>query len=101
MWDILRDNPWLIIVGLALLIPIVGIVFGTTTRYLARVRQAELEANLKQDMLQRGMSAEEIRVVIEATSRRDEQSCARRSAVRQGMRQEMSQPSDAAGLTPS
>jgi hypothetical protein len=90
MWDILRDNPWLIVVGLGLLIPIFGIVFGTTTNYLARVRQAELEANLKQDMLQRGMSAEEIRMVIEATSRGKGKTCASESATRQGMRQEMS-----------
>src|SRR5215469_14904556 len=86
MLDLLRDKPWLIIVCLGLLIPILGIVFGTVTSYLARVRVAELEANLKQDMLQRGMSAEEIRIVIEATSRREGKTCARNS----GMRQEMS-----------
>jgi hypothetical protein len=90
MLELLGHNPWLIVVSLALLIPIFGIVFGTTTNYLARVRQAELEANLKQDMLQRGMSAEEIRMVIEATSRRDGRTCARRSAMRHGMWQEMS-----------
>ena len=82
--------PWLFVVCLALLIPIFGIVFGTTTNYLARVRQAELEASLKQDMLQRGMSAEEIRMVIEARSGRPEKECRRESALRQSMRQEMS-----------
>ena len=85
MWDILRENPWLIIVSLAFLIPIVGIVFGTVTSYLARVRQAELEANLKRDMLERGMTAEEIQMVIEATSRRDGKTCARGSVMRQEM----------------
>jgi hypothetical protein len=85
MWDILRHDPWLIVVGLAFLIPIVAIVFGATTSYLARVRQAELEANLKRDMLERGMMADEIRVVIEATSRRDGKTCARESAMRQEM----------------
>ena len=49
---------WLIVVSLGLLIPIFGIVFGTTTNYLARVRQAELEASLKHNMLEQGMTAE-------------------------------------------
>jgi hypothetical protein len=85
MLELLLNNPWLIVVSLALLIPIVGIVFGTTTSYLARVRQAELEASLKQDMLQRGMSAEEIRMVIEATASRKRKACKPESAFRQAM----------------
>jgi hypothetical protein len=85
MLDILSHDPRLIVVCLALLIPIVGIVFGTVTSYLARVRQAELEANLKRDMLERGMTAEEIRMVIEATSRREGKTCARGSVMRQEM----------------
>jgi hypothetical protein len=83
MTELLKENPWLIIVVLALLVPIFGIVFGTVTGYLARVRQAELEAGLKQDMLARGMSAEEIRTVIEASSHRKGKGCAPDSAVRQ------------------
>jgi hypothetical protein len=89
MLELLRHEPWLIFVVLGPLIPIVGIVFGTTTNYLARVRQAELEANLKQNMLEGGMSAEEIRMVIEATSRGKEKTCAPESGMRQSMRQEM------------
>src|SRR6516164_6794969 len=81
MLDLLRDKPWLIIVCLGLLIPILGIVFGTVTSYLTRVREAELEASLKQDMLQRGMSAEEIQMVIEATSRRKGKTCGHDSAM--------------------
>jgi hypothetical protein len=41
-------------------------------------------------MLQHGMSAEEIRMVIEATSRRDEKTRTPESGTRQSMRQEMS-----------
>ena len=89
MLELLRHEPWLIVVVLGLLIPIFGIVFGTITNYLARVRQADLEANLKQNMLERGMSAEEIRIVIEATSRGKGKTCGRGSAMRQGMEQEM------------
>ena len=70
MLDLLKENPWLIIVCLALLIPILGIVFGTVTGYLTRVRKAEIEASLKMEMLQRGMSAEEIKMVVEATPRK-------------------------------
>jgi hypothetical protein len=83
MLELLKENPWLIIVVLALLIPIVGIVFGTITHYLTVVRQAELEASLKHDMLQRGMSAAEIQMVIEATTQRKGKKCLTRSDVRQ------------------
>lgn len=75
MVELLRDNPWIIIPSLALLIPIFGIVFGTITNYLSAVRRAEIEASLKQDMLQRGMSAEEIKMVIEATGSRVKKLC--------------------------
>jgi hypothetical protein len=66
------------------------VVFGTVTSYLTRVREAELETSLKQDMLQRGMSAEEIQMVMEATPRRKGKACGHDSAMRQSMRQEMS-----------
>jgi hypothetical protein len=82
MLDLLRDNPWLVIVCMALLIPILGIVFGTVTSYLTAVRQAELDASLKQEMLQRGMSAAEIQMVIEATSVRKGKRCRQESYAR-------------------
>ena len=70
MWEVVRANPWLIIVCMALSIPILGIVFGTVTSYLTAVRRVELDASLKQEMLQRGMSAEEIKTVVKASSPR-------------------------------
>ncbi|MHB1421607.1 MAG: hypothetical protein ACYC3I_00140 [Gemmataceae bacterium] len=70
MLDLLKENPWLIIVCLALSIPILGIIFGTVTAHLTRVRKAEVEAGLKLEMIQRGMSAEEIKMVIEAMPRK-------------------------------
>jgi hypothetical protein len=82
MPEFLNDNPWLIIPSLALLIPIIGIMFGTVTSYLLRARQAELDAALKQDMLQRGMTAEEIRIVIEASPRRKGRRCSEAQADR-------------------
>jgi hypothetical protein len=75
MFDFLKDEPWLLVPCLALLIPIFGVIFGTITNYLSTVRRAELEASLKQDMLQRGMTAEEIKTVIEATSCRRGKIC--------------------------
>jgi hypothetical protein len=78
MLELLKENPWLIIVCLALLIPILGIIFGTVTGYLTRVRKAEIEASLKMEMLQRGMSAAEIKMVIEATPSK---SCKRKPAI--------------------
>jgi hypothetical protein len=81
MLEVIKDSPWLIVVGLAMLVPILGIVFGTITSYLSHVRQAELDASLKQEMLQRGMSAEEIKMVIEATPQRKGKRCTPESAV--------------------
>jgi hypothetical protein len=83
MIELLKDYPWLLPAALVFLIPIFGIVFGTTTNYLARVRQAELETSLKREMLQRGMSAEEIRIIIEATPRRKGKACGGESYHRQ------------------
>ncbi|HEY7327791.1 MAG TPA: hypothetical protein VH592_09135 [Gemmataceae bacterium] len=71
MLELLTREPWLIVVTLALLIPILGIIFGTVTGHLTRVRKAEIEASLKMEMLQRGLSAEEIKMVIEATPRKN------------------------------
>jgi hypothetical protein len=68
--EILRDNPWLIVIMLGVLVPLFGIVFGTLSSYFATVRKAEAEAALKQEMLQRGMSAEVIKMVIECTTPR-------------------------------
>jgi hypothetical protein len=69
MMQLLTENPWLVVIVLGCLIPICGIVFGTITKYLQNVRQAELDAGLKHEMLQRGMSAEDIAQVIQARSR--------------------------------
>jgi hypothetical protein len=70
VWDFdqfLFQYPWLIIVCMALLIPIVGIIFGSITDYLRKTRLAEIDAALKRDMLERGMNAEQIKMVLEAS----------------------------------
>jgi hypothetical protein len=69
MLELLTEHPYLIVIALGLLVPLMGIVFGTVTQYLQKTRQAELDASLKHAMLERGMSAEEIVMVLEASSR--------------------------------
>ncbi len=68
MTQFLFHHPWLIVVSLALLIPIVAIVVGTITDYLRKTRIAEIDAALKREMLEKGMTAEQIKVVLEASS---------------------------------
>ena len=75
MFEVFKDEPWLIIPVLALLIPILGVILGTITGCITSVRRAEIEAALKQDMLNRGMSAEEIKMVIEASGSRKGRGC--------------------------
>ena len=43
-------------------------VVSSVAHYWHKVRKAELEASLKQEMIQRGMSADEIKQVIEAST---------------------------------
>ena len=81
--ELIKEQPWLVVVVLAMAIPIISVVVGSITSYLARVHQAELDAGLKQEMLQRGMSAEEIKMVIEASSPSRGKNCKPDSAVRQ------------------
>jgi hypothetical protein len=61
----------LVAVAGGLLCAIVGILSGSWQK----VRKAEIAAALKQDMLNRGMSAEDIRTVMEAGSYRFGKSC--------------------------
>ncbi|HLN33480.1 MAG TPA: hypothetical protein VK395_37480 [Gemmataceae bacterium] len=75
MLELFSANPWLIVIVLGCLIPISAIVLGTVTTYLQKSRQAELDASLKHDMLQRGMSADDIVRVLEAGSGRRGKRC--------------------------
>ncbi|MBX9789909.1 MAG: hypothetical protein K2Y37_13410 [Pirellulales bacterium] len=64
----LLDNPWLTLAAIvaAVIVACVAIVF--VTDYLRQTRQAEIDAALKRDMLSRGMSAADIKTILEATS---------------------------------
>jgi hypothetical protein len=69
MLDIFSANPWLVAVGEVALVPLVGIVCISVLVFTRKVRLARFDFELKRDMLQRGLSAEEIRTVIEAGRR--------------------------------
>ena len=61
----------LIIIALALTSGIVKCI----ANQWRKIRQAEMEAALKQDMLNRGMSAQEIQTVLSASARDAKASC--------------------------
>jgi hypothetical protein len=63
-------NPWLVAVAeialVVLLCVVVGFVCISFNVCRRKVRLAQFDFELKRDMLQRGLSAEDIRTVIEA-----------------------------------
>jgi hypothetical protein len=64
--EIFSTNPWLVAVAEVALVPLVGIVCISVCVCTRKIRMARFDFELKRDMLQRGLSAEEIRTVIEA-----------------------------------
>src|SRR5262245_34552132 len=62
-----RCKPEDVLVFLVMLLSFVGAVTIFLAIQWRKVRLAEMEAVLKQDMLNRGMSAEEIRTVLESS----------------------------------
>ena len=69
MFDIFVANPWLVAVAMIAVVPLAGILCISLCVFTRKVRLARYDFELKRDMLQRGMSAEEIRTVIEAGRR--------------------------------
>ena len=68
--EIFSANPWLVAVAEIAFVPLVGVVVGIVCISFnvcrRKIRLAQFDFELKRDMLQRGLSAEEIRTVIEA-----------------------------------
>jgi hypothetical protein len=68
--EIFSANPWLVAVAEIALVPlictVVGIVCISVNVCRRKIRLAQFDFELKRDMVQRGLSAEEIRTVIEA-----------------------------------
>jgi hypothetical protein len=71
--EIFSANPWLVAVGEVALVPLVCVVVGilviSCNVCRRKIRLAQFDFELKRDMLERGMSAEDIRTVIEAGRR--------------------------------
>jgi hypothetical protein len=66
--ELFSANPWLVAVAEIALVPLVGIVCISVCVCTRKIRLARFDFDLKRDMLQRGLSAEDIRTVIEAGS---------------------------------
>jgi hypothetical protein len=68
--EIFSANPWLVAVAEVAFVPLVCVVVGIVCISFnvcrRKIRLAQFDFELKRDMLQRGFSAEEIRIVIEA-----------------------------------
>ena len=64
--ELFSANPWLVAVAEVALVPLVGIVCISICVCTRKIRLARFDFELKRDMLQRGLSAEDIRTVIEA-----------------------------------
>lgn len=68
MAEVFLHHPWLLacLLVAAVIVSCVALVF--ITEYLAKTRQSDNDAALKQDMLNRGLTAADIRTVLEANS---------------------------------
>lgn len=67
MYPIIAENPWLVVILVFAAIAIGCTAIVVITDYLRKTHQAEIDAALKHAMLERGMSATDIKKVLEAT----------------------------------
>jgi hypothetical protein len=75
MYDLLSNlNGWGLILFTAvaggLVFLLVSSIAGIVANYLLKIRESDNSTRLKQNMLDRGMSAEEIKTVLEAGVRK-------------------------------
>ena len=72
MYELLSKVDPGLLIGL---VSVVGGIVFIVMRVGLEIRRVELSAALKKDMLERGMTAEEIRIVMEAGSKNSERLC--------------------------
>lgn len=72
MFEILSANPWLIVLVLVAIVAIACTAIVFVTEYLRRTHQLELDAMLKRELVARGLSADDIKTILEATSDAEE-----------------------------
>ncbi len=68
MLQLISDHPWLLVCMLAAGVIVACVAIAVITDYLRKSHQSEIDASLKQDMLNRGMSAADIKTILEASS---------------------------------
>lgn len=68
MNEVLTAHPWLVVCMLVAFVIVACVAIVFVTEHLRKSRQAEIDATLKQQMLEAGMSAADIRTVLEASS---------------------------------
>jgi hypothetical protein len=68
MVELLTQEPWLVVCMLVALVIVSCVAIVFLTDYVRSSRQAEIDAGLKQLMIERGMSAAEIKIVLEANT---------------------------------
>jgi hypothetical protein len=68
MLQLFSDNPWLLVCILAAIVIVGCTAIALVTDYLRKSHQAEIDASLKHEMLSRGMSAADIKTVLESSA---------------------------------
>lgn len=68
MLQLFADNPWLMVCALASVVTVACTAIVFIVDHLRQSHQSEIDASLKHDMLNRGMSAADIKTVLEARS---------------------------------
>jgi len=68
MLQLFVDNPWLMVCALASGVTVACVAIVFIVDHLRQSHQSEIDASLKHDMLNRGMSAADIKTVLEARS---------------------------------
>jgi hypothetical protein len=68
MLQTFAENPWLILCALIAAVIVICVAIVFVVDYLRTSHQAEIDTSLKQGMIDRGMSAADIKTVLEARS---------------------------------
>ncbi|MEX0676642.1 MAG: hypothetical protein WD063_06175 [Pirellulales bacterium] len=68
MLQLFTESPWLLVVLLAAVVIVACTAIAIISDYLRKTHQAEIDASLKHEMLSRGMSAADIKTVLEAST---------------------------------
>ena len=68
MLNLFALNPWLVVCLLATVVIVACTAIVCITEYLRKSNQSEIDAALKHEMLSRGMSAADIKTILEAST---------------------------------